>query len=187
MFDIISYCCIFLPLFLYPIPYLNTSLISQPVFIRISELRVFLLIMNNFVYVKSIYNDFFSNNTFFIIFGSLLLTIGQIFNVSVYNILGEKGVYYGLQYNTVEKKIIKGFPFIINHPLYIGGILSYLGIYLMVGYKNDCFDPFLTLQLICILIVQIYLMIMESYLDTISRSREIPKSIEFNDKGIIIR
>lgn len=166
----ISTSCLLLPIVFYPIPYFSKTLVSQPTFIRVCKLRVLLLILSNILYIVQKYGTSILAKTLLQMSsksstGLLLLTIGQIFNLSVYHRLGETGVYYGLQYGTVEKTTaLSGFPFIIEHPMYFGGCLTYIGVYILLGKWSN---SYLKRQLMIALGVQMYLQCMETTLDSI--------------------
>jgi methylene-fatty-acyl-phospholipid synthase len=56
-----------------------------------------------------------------------LVGAGQTLNVSIYQAIGEDGVYYG---NKLGHKVPwhRGWPFnVVSHPQYVGSILSILG------------------------------------------------------------
>lgn len=79
---------------------------------------------------------------------AVLISIGQILNISVYVQLQSFGVYYG---PVLEHPIpwVKGFPFNVvgSHPQYIGCILSVIGIGILFPH----------LYLVWVLIVSMYL------------------------------
>lgn len=165
-----STVCILFPTVFYPIPYFNTRIIPQSMFIHICKTRVAVLMAVNILYLIKKYGlDYVVRRVSTLgsrtLFGFLSVCIGQLFNLSVYHRLGDKGVYYGLQYGTVEKKsALEGFPFIVQHPMYFGGSLTYMGAYCALGlWKNR----YLTTQLSLALCVQMYLQWMETILDSI--------------------
>jgi len=53
--------------------------------------------------------------------------IGQYLNELVYNILGDPGVYYGLELRKVKPANLKGFPWTIRDPQYKGSIMTVIG------------------------------------------------------------
>ena len=162
------YLSVYLPILVYPIPYFTTKLISQPNFIKCCKYRMITLITGVFIYLISQKHMILSDNNFFKILGIILIISGQYLNLAVYYKLGEKGVYYGLQYRTIMfRKLSNEFPFYISHPQYLGGVLSYIGVYFLTAYNNSLFNPVLTVLLINILLVQTYLIIMERLLDKI--------------------
>lgn len=158
---------IYFPLFFYPIPYLNTKWISQPLFIQICQLRVLLLAFFFIIYNTTLDGSFFSVCPISIMFGMFFFVLGQIFNLSVYALLGTKGVYYGLQYRTIPPLKISTieFPFCFKHPLYIGGCISYFGILLLTLWKEYGMDSTLLFLWFNVEMVQFALMLMESFLD----------------------
>ena len=98
---------------------------------------MFVISLSNFIYISLYHNNYFSTNYFNIYIGWLFILLGQVLNISVYYKLGVKGVYYGIQYKTVKfRKIFNEFPFYIYHPQYLGGVLSYIGVFLLFGYNN---------------------------------------------------
>lgn len=167
---ILTLSCIYSPLLFYPIPYINPSWISQPCFIKACQLRIFFLFC-----FFSIYNFFqekkyfFSSSPFSILGGVFFFIIGQILNGSVYQVLGTKGVYYGIQYGTVTPRKIRTdtFPFCLKHPLYIGGCLSYFGILLLTFLKEDGIDSSILFLWYNVEMVQFSLMLMENVFDSI--------------------
>ncbi|CAK0786537.1 hypothetical protein CVIRNUC_009750 [Coccomyxa viridis] len=57
----------------------------------------------------------------------LCVFLGQVLNIAVYRVLGEKGVYYG---SRLGKKVAwhKEFPFnLVSHPQYVGAVLTITG------------------------------------------------------------
>ena len=64
--------------------------------------------------------------------GLPLMFIGQYLVLLVYSVLGDAGVYYGLEYHTISKKKIEGFPFNMSDPMYKGSVLSVLGLFFLV-------------------------------------------------------
>lgn len=162
------YFAIYLPIVLYPIPYINTKIIKQKLFIDICEYRMATLLTTVTIYNYFNKSNFFSDDLFYIFVGNILICVGQLLNLSVYFRLGRKGVYYGLQYRTVQyRKLENTFPFYISHPQYLGGVLSYIGSYLLIAFEGGIFDPMLTVLLINIMIVQLYLVAMETTFDKI--------------------
>lgn len=53
--------------------------------------------------------------------------VGQYLSELVYNLLGDNGVYYGIELKTARPVRIQGFPFTIRDPQYKGSILTVLG------------------------------------------------------------
>lgn len=77
-----------------------------------------------------------------LLFGALLLVVGQSLNLGTYKALGKDGVYYGIKYG---RKIpwVTGFPFnVCPHPQYIGSSLSVWGVLwpIMRVYTGEFFD-----------------------------------------------
>lgn len=65
--------------------------------------------------------------------GYPLIFFGQYLSELVYAFLGDEGVYYGVELQTVKPKRIVGFPFNMGDPQYKGCILTCLGWYMMVN------------------------------------------------------
>ena len=63
--------------------------------------------------------------------GLLLIFIGQVLNISTFNALGAKGVYYGYEFGYPVKRV-SGFPYNLwfNDPQYWGVVSCIFGIYL---------------------------------------------------------
>jgi len=64
-----------------------------------------------------------------LLIGAIIIYIGQILNISVYNAIGKNGVYYGNRFGLNipwETKFPYNIPF-IKHPQYIGAFLSIIG------------------------------------------------------------
>ena len=59
--------------------------------------------------------------------GLPLVFVGQYLNELVYTILGDGGVYYGVELQTVQKRKIGGFPFTLYDPQYKGSIMTIIG------------------------------------------------------------
>lgn len=167
---IFTLCCIYLPIILYPIPYINPKWIPQEYFIPCCQLRIVLLCLSFCIYnLLQEKQSFFSVSPTAILFGCLLFLTGQFLNRSVYRILGTEGVYYGIQYGTVVPQKIKTdcFPFCLKHPLYIGGCLSYLGILLLTFWKENGMDTSILFLWYNVEMVQFSLMLMEDIFDSI--------------------
>lgn len=171
MQSILYYLClasITSPIVFYHLPYINTNIINQPTFIKLCHFRMMVMFCSfclyNHFYCKRIFSVYAIAN----IFGVFCLIVGQLFNLGVYYKLGNKGVYYGLQYKTIEaKKIENEFPFCINHPLYFGGCLSYLGIMFLTIWKTEKMDSSILLLGYYAQTVQFLLILMENYFDKI--------------------
>ena len=164
----IIYFSVYLPIVLYPIPYVNTKIIKQELFIKLCEYRVGILLSSVSIYNYFYKVPFFSDNIIYNLIGIVFIIIGQILNMAVYFRLGRRGVYYGLQYKTVQfRKLENTFPFYISHPQYLGGVFSYIGSYLVMAINDGLFNPMLTVLISNILIVQLYLVVMENTFDKI--------------------
>ena len=62
------------------------------------------------------------------VIGIPLIIIGQYLNSTVYKLLGETGVYYGVELGIIKNpKKLTGFPFNIGDPQYKGAMLTALG------------------------------------------------------------
>lgn len=59
--------------------------------------------------------------------GLPIMFVGQYLNELVYSVLGDAGVYYGIEFRVVKPRQIKGFPFTISDPQYKGSIMTILG------------------------------------------------------------
>lgn len=59
--------------------------------------------------------------------GLFIIFVGQYLNEIVYSVLGDAGVYYGLELKVVKPRKIGGFPFNIHDPQYKGSILTIIG------------------------------------------------------------
>ena len=113
--------------------YLRTS----PIF-----LMTLLSSLQKLIQISLIINYSIQNNTLipyvsnFNIYNFILITIGQILNISVYYKIGIIGVYYGnkLGYNLPW---ITTFPYNIgiNNPQYIGCILTLFGLYPLLSIE----------------------------------------------------
>ena len=156
------------PIIFYHLPYINTNIINQPTFIKLCHFRMIIMFFSFLLYNYFYYERIFSIYSIANIFGIFCLIIGQLFNLGVYYKLGNKGVYYGLQYKTIEpKKIENEFPFCINHPLYFGGCLSYFGIMLMTIWKTEKIDSSILFLGYHAEVIQFLLILMENHFDTI--------------------
>lgn len=156
------------PIIFYHLPYINTNIIKQSTFIKVCHFRMIIMFFSFLFYNYFYYERIFSIYSIANIFGFFCLMIGQIFNLGVYYKLGEKGVYYGLQYKTIKpKKIENEFPFCINHPLYFGGCLSYLGIMFMTMWKTEKLDSSILFLGYHAEMTQFFLILMENYFDGI--------------------
>ncbi|OHT08737.1 hypothetical protein TRFO_04841 [Tritrichomonas foetus] len=59
--------------------------------------------------------------------GLPIVFLGQYLNELVYTVLGDGGVYYGVELRTVKPRKIGGFPFNLYDPQYKGSIMSIIG------------------------------------------------------------
>jgi len=85
--------------------------------------------------------DFLSNqHSFQLLLGIELFILGQVFNIGVYNAIGEKGVYYGSRLLPNNEKNIPwvfDFPFnVIAHPQYRGATITITGIVLLIANED---------------------------------------------------
>jgi hypothetical protein len=69
--------------------------------------------------------------------GLPLAFIGQYLSELVYSILGDAGVYYGIELQTVKPRNINGFPFSISDPMYRGSILTLIGLLFCLNTTRD--------------------------------------------------
>jgi hypothetical protein len=69
--------------------------------------------------------------------GLPLAFVGQYLNELVYCVLGDAGVYYGLELKTVKPRQISGFPFVISDPMYRGSILTLIGLLFCLNSTRD--------------------------------------------------
>jgi hypothetical protein len=60
--------------------------------------------------------------------GLPMAIVGQYLSELVYSLLGDAGVYYGIELAVVKPRNITGFPFQISDPQYRGVLLTILGI-----------------------------------------------------------
>ena len=72
--------------------------------------------------------------------GLPMIFIGQYLNELVYTVLGDAGVYYGLEMKVVKPRWIGGFPFTIGDPQYKGSIMTILGIYFCVQSTKEVLE-----------------------------------------------
>jgi hypothetical protein len=63
--------------------------------------------------------------------------VGQYLSELVYSLLGDAGVYYGIELGTVKPRAISGFPFGISDPMYRGAILTVVAFLLMFNTTRD--------------------------------------------------
>ena len=69
--------------------------------------------------------------------GIIFLVVGQFLNAMVYYRIGIDGVYYGREYGIVNDPYCTKFPFTIPHPMYVGCILTIVGLFVLVGFNED--------------------------------------------------
>lgn len=62
-----------------------------------------------------------------VVIGLILIFIGQYLNEVVYSVIGDAGVYYGLELKVVKPRKISGFPFTLHDPMYKGTIMTIIG------------------------------------------------------------
>ncbi len=74
-----------------------------------------------------------SMNIIRLILAVYLMVLGQVFNVGVYQTIGESGVYYGIKFGEPVPWVY-GFPFnVIGHPQYRGATISIWGILFFIA------------------------------------------------------
>jgi len=72
-----------------------------------------------------------------LVLATLLVGIGQILNFSVFRRLGKVGVFYGTRFGR-NVPWCDAFPFnVLNHPQYVGTVLSIWGIFLAMRHPHD--------------------------------------------------
>ena len=69
--------------------------------------------------------------------GIPIMFVGQYLNELVYSVLGDAGVYYGLEFKSVKPRQITGFPFTISDPMYKGSILTIIGSTMCFNVTRD--------------------------------------------------
>jgi hypothetical protein len=69
--------------------------------------------------------------------GLPLVFVGQYLSELVYSVLGDAGVYYGLELQTVKPRKISGFPFSISDPQYRGSVLTLIGLLFCLNTTRD--------------------------------------------------
>lgn len=62
-----------------------------------------------------------------VVIGLLLIFVGQYLNEIVYSIIGDAGVYYGLELMVVKPRKLGGFPFTMHDPMYKGAMMTIIG------------------------------------------------------------
>lgn len=68
--------------------------------------------------------------------GIILLGIGQILNLSVFQRLGKVGVFYGNRFGRHVPRCV-AFPFsLLKHPQYVGALLSIWGFFLLMRFPR---------------------------------------------------
>jgi len=69
--------------------------------------------------------------------GAALILLGQVLNASVFYRLGNLGVFYGNRFGH-QVPWSRQFPFsLLEHPQYVGALLSIWGLFLMVRFPHD--------------------------------------------------
>ncbi|DBA74416.1 hypothetical protein WJX77_005370 [Trebouxia sp. C0004] len=67
-----------------------------------------------------------------LLLGVGLVGVGQTLNVSMYNAIGKKGVYYGEKLGS-KVPWCTSFPFsVVSHPQYVGSVLSIWGVFALL-------------------------------------------------------
>jgi methylene-fatty-acyl-phospholipid synthase len=72
-----------------------------------------------------------------LIFGLVLIVVGQVLNFSVFWRLGKVGVFYG---NRLGHQVpwVQGFPFsLVPHPQYVGTLMSIWGLFLVMRFPHS--------------------------------------------------
>lgn len=68
--------------------------------------------------------------------GTWLIAVGQLLNIAVFYRLGRVGVFYGNRFGYVTV-VCRDFPFsVLNHPQYVGAVLSIWGFFLVMRFPN---------------------------------------------------
>jgi hypothetical protein len=63
--------------------------------------------------------------------------IGQYLSELVYSLLGDAGVYYGIELAVVKPRRITGFPFLMSDPQYRGSLLTVIAFLLFFNTTRD--------------------------------------------------
>lgn len=84
------------------------------------------------------------------------LFVGQYLNELVYAMLGDAGVYYGIELKSIRPKRIGGFPFTIRDPQYKGSILTVFAFFFAFNTTRETIMLTITwmLSYFCIVIVE---------------------------------
>jgi hypothetical protein len=69
--------------------------------------------------------------------GLPLAVIGQYLSEVVYSVLGDAGVYYGIELAVVKPRRITGFPFGISDPQYRGSLLTVIAFLLFFNTTRE--------------------------------------------------
>jgi hypothetical protein len=69
--------------------------------------------------------------------GLPLAIIGQYLTELVYSLLGDAGVYYGIELGTVKPRDISVFPFGVSDPMYRGAILTVIGLLMIFNTTRE--------------------------------------------------
>jgi methylene-fatty-acyl-phospholipid synthase len=71
-----------------------------------------------------------------VVLGLMLISVGQLLNLSVFHRLGPAGVFYGNRFG-YEVPWRTGFPFsMMNHPQYVGTVLTIWGAFLILRFPH---------------------------------------------------
>jgi hypothetical protein len=63
--------------------------------------------------------------------------IGQYLSELVYSLIGDAGVYYGIELATVKPRNLSGFPFNLCDPMYRGSLLTVLAFLLFLNTTRN--------------------------------------------------
>ena len=81
-----------------------------------------------------------------LVIGCALIVAGQVLNFGVFYRLGKIGVFYGNKFG-YEVPWSYEFPFsLLNHPQYVGALVSIWGFFLAIGFPHDDWYMLPTLQ-----------------------------------------
>jgi hypothetical protein len=72
-----------------------------------------------------------------LVIGLPLAILGQYLSEVVYSLLGDAGVYYGIELGTVKPRRITGFPFHVSNPQYRGAVMTVIGLMMCVNITRE--------------------------------------------------
>ena len=111
---------------------------NHQLFMSLSKFLKYMLIIGMLIIGFGVYKKSFTGLSMIDLAGACLFLFGLHLNILVYNLLGQKGVYYGMELRAIKvDKWVTGYPFsFFPHPQYLGSIMNWWAFCCFTGFDE---------------------------------------------------